>query len=228
MPTSDQLLAKLFNFKATVVVKNISFYMRIVGDSVMEDARQYALLESRKTRRDLRRKDSDAYLVHLDPLNDFTDEELKNIIAVNASREVIREYIQTTPRRVIEPLGENPTQEAQEEYEAEKIRRDEEYFVELEAHVDSWREKFFEALGTKDHAYYMFMAERHQTDIICEQVFTDSFEDYVVTHSLYTDDKYKTRLFADITDFRQLPLDIRTILRAEYQKLTIGAEDLKN
>lgn len=226
--TSEQIFSKLFNFKKTVVVHNITFYMRIVPDSVVEDARSKALLEARKMRRALRDPNTTEYLVYLDVLSDFTDEELQNLIAVNASRDVMRQFIQSTPRPVLEPLGDNPTQEQQEEYVAAKDKQEEDYFNELEEYMKAWRETFTAGLEARDRKYWEFMARRFQTDATCEQVFTDFFEDYIVGSSLYTDDKYKTRLFESPEEYKQLPSDIRQELRTKYQELTVSTDDIKN
>lgn len=226
--TSDQIFSKLFNFKTSFAARGITFYMRVVNDSVVDDARSGALLESRKMRRSLRDPNTTEYLIHLDVINDFTDEELKNLITVNASRDVMREYIQNTPRPQLDPLPTNPTQEQQEEHEAAKNEREEVYWNNLDEHLKQWRDTFMAGLDARDRKYWEFMARRYQTDMICEQVFTEYFEDYVAWNSLYTDDKYKTKVFDSLDAYKQLPADLRAELRAKYNDLTVGADDVKN
>lgn len=228
MVTSDAIFNKLFNFKKSFPLRGITFHMRVVPDSVVEDARSQALLHARKMRRALRDPNTEEYLVHLDVLNDFTDEELMNLITVNASRDVMREWVQRTPKPVIEPLGDNPSQEQQEEYESAKEARETEYFDDLELHMQNWRNDFRATLEKKDRKYWEFMARRFQTDMVCEQEFTNFFESYIVAHSLYTDDKFKTRLFESVDAYKELPSEMRADLIAEYQKLTVSADDVKN
>ncbi len=228
MATSEQIFSKLFNFKTSFVVRGITFHMRIVPDSVVEDARSQALLHARKMRRALRDPNTEEYLIYLDVLNDFTDEELKNLITVNASRDIMRRYVQDTPRPILDPLGDNPSQAEQEEFEASKQQREDEYFEGLENHMAAWRKEFLVGLEKRDRQYWEFMARRHQTDMVCEQEFTAFFEDYVVSHSLYTDDKFKTRLFDSVDAYKELPSEIRDELRDKYQKLTVDTDDVKN
>ncbi len=228
MATSDSIFTKLFNFKTSFPLRGITFHMRVVPDSVVEDARSQALLQARRMRRALRDPNTEEYLVHLDVLNDFTDEELMNLITVNASRDVMREWVNRTPKPILEPLGDNPSQEQQEEHEAAREARETEYFDDLENHMKSWRVEFRSSLEKKDRKYWEFMARRHQTDMVCEQEFTKSFEDYIVAHSLYTDDKYKTRLFDSVDAYKELPSDMRDTLAVKYQELTVSADDVKN
>lgn len=226
--TSEQILSKLFNFKTSFVARGITFHMRIVPDSIVEDARSKALLHARKMRRSLRDPNTEEYLIYLDVLNDFTDDELKNLITVNGSRDVMRRWLQETPKPILDALGDNPTQAEQEEYEAAKETREGEYFDALEQHMQAWRKEFLAGLDKRDRAYWEFMARRYQTDMVCEQEFTEFFEDYVVAHSLYTDDKFKTRLFDDVDAYKELPSEIRDVIRARYQTLTVDTDDVKN
>lgn len=224
---SVELLQKLFKYRKTVEINGVTLYMRVIGDQVVEDARKAALLESRKLRKELRDVDSDAYLLHLDGLNDLSLEELTGTVILQSSRDIMREYLQRTPRPQLDPLPEYPTQEQQEEYEAAKTARDEAYVTDMQAYVESWRKEYTEGLRDRPIEQLRQMTMRHQTDRVCEELFTKEFEDRVLIHAIFSDKDYKKRAFT-LEEFRDLPIEIKRKLRDEYDTITIGGDDLKN
>ena len=223
----DALMTKLFSWKNHITIEGVDFYLRVVSDHVIDDARREALLAARKLRRTLRDTDSDDYLIYLDPLADLEDDGLRNLIIVVAMREVMREYLNTNPRPIIEPLGDNPTQEEQETYEETKENREGEYLAEMESYVANWRTDFEAGLQKRPRDYLLNMAKANRVDQICEEKFSSVFEDYVVANSIYTDDKYKTRMFT-LEQYKELPSDIRLKLRDAYNSLSVSPEQIKN
>lgn len=225
--SNDALMAKLFKWTTVTDYRDIKFYQRIVGDAVIDDARREALLESRKLRRNLRNVDSTDYLIYIDPLEDLEDSELREMIVVVAMRDVMREYLQANPRAVLAPLGDNPSQEDQEEYEAAREQRDVDFVDNMTAHVEAWRVDFEKTLENKERTALMHMCRKVRVDDACEQCFTETFENQVVCASVYTDDKYKTRMFT-LEQYMELPHELRTKLRNAYNTITIDPDSLKN
>jgi len=226
--TTEDLLSKLFRFKKTFTYRDVTFYQRVVTDQVIEDSRKAALLESRKLRHSLRNPSTDDYLVFIDPMEDLTDDELIASIVYMASREVMRDYIQRTPRPILEPLGDYPGQEEQENREAALEEREEQYIKDMQEYIEKWSEEFTTTLKARTRAQLAALYRRHRTDGVCEERFTEEFEDRVFAASLYTDDTYKKRLFSSVDEYRQLPVDVRAKVREEYDTITLTQEDIKN
>lgn len=224
---TEALMAKLFRWKTHVTIEGIDFYIRVVSDHVIDDARREALLAARKLRRDLRDVTSDDYLIYLDPLADLDTAELKNLVTVVAMREIMRDYLNTNPRPVITPLGDNPSQEEQEEFEAAKEAREGEYLAEMELYVANWRKDFESTLDKRTDEQLLRMARANRIDQVCEEKFSSVFEDHVVAASVYADDKYKTRMFT-IEQYKELPNEIREKLRDAYNNMSVSPEQIKN
>lgn len=225
--SNDALMAKLFKWTTKVTYNDVVFYLRIVGDAVLDDARREGLLASRKLRRDLRDVDTTDYLIYIDPLEDLDDGELRDVIIGSAMRDVMREYLQTTPRPSLPTLPDNPSQEDQEEYESAKLERENDYISNMTESVEGWRKDFEKTLDGKERAHLMNMARKHTTDYACEQRFTEVFEDRVVASSIYSDDKYKARTFT-VEQYQELPSELKTLLRNAYNNITIDPDSLKN
>ena len=225
--SQEALLEKLFRWKRTVEYNGVTFYIRIVSDATIDDGRKYALLQSRKLRRDLRDMSSDAFLMYLDPFVDYNDEELTATIITAAARPFIREYFTNTIRPVIEPPAEGATQEQLEQYEEAKEQRDAAYVKEMDAAVKQWRADFDTMLKQRSHDDLLRMAFRYETDVRCENVYTQEFEDYIVSASVYKDASYKERMFT-LEEYKNLPTEIKRLLYTTYNDMSLGAEDIKN
>lgn len=225
--STDALMAKLFKWTTKIEYNGIVFYQRIVGDAVIDDARQEALLEASKMRRNLRNPDSTEYLIYLDVLEDLEDSEIRDNITGAAIRDTMREYIQSTPRPTLPALADHPSQEEQEEYELEKQRREDDYLANLTEYAEAWRKDFEKTLEGKDRAALVNLAKKYRTDQACEQRFTEVFEATVVCASIYTDDKYKTRMFT-VDQYQELPSELKLLLRNSYNNINIDPDSLKN
>lgn len=228
MPINTELLmSKLFQWKTSLVIEDVPFYIRVVSDQVIEDARKISLLEARKLRRQLRDETTDDYLIHIDPLLDLDDEELRELLLTYGMQEIMRNYMQTTPRVVLPSLGDNPTQVEQEEFEAAKEAQDKEYLEQLQEYVKAWRTEYEETLMKRERSTLFSMARNARVDQICQDLFSTLFEEYVVAASVYTDDKYKTRAFT-LEQYKMLPRAIKQKFLDAYNNMTIPADDIKN
>jgi hypothetical protein len=222
-----KLIESLFRWKKQVTVGETTLYMRVVSDAVIEDARKAALIASRRLRQSLRDVTSDDYLIYLDGVVEFTDEELRNAVTSLSSRDIAREYVNQNPRPVIEPLGDYPTQEQQEEHEAAKEARESEYFEALQAHLVSWQNEFTAGIARLSREQLEAMYKKHRADRVCEDEFTRAFEEFVVAASVYSDEKYRNRAFT-VVEYRQLPTKVKEYLRTEYNTLSMQMDDVKN
>lgn len=225
--SSESLMNKLFKWKKQVEYNGVTFYIRIVSDLVIEDARKNALLASRRLRKELRDVNSDSFFMYLDVLEEYDVEQLVGLIEIAGARQIMQEYINNTPRRVIEPLHDNPTQEEIEQYEEEKELRDKEYSDTITRVVEDWRKDFDTQLRLKTKEDLLAMARRYEVDRVCESAFRQEFESYVVAASVYKDPAYRERMFS-IEDYKSLPTEVKDLLYATYNTINIGADDIKN
>lgn len=227
MAISDTL-SKVFKWKKSVDYNGLTFYLRVVGDQVLEDARKAALLESRKLRKALRDVNTDEYLMYIDGFEDLSNDQLLDLIVAVSGRQYAQDYIKSTPKPHIDDLGDYPTQEEQENYEAAKIQRDEDYKNDFEVAYLAWESTFRAGLKTKDRAFLLSLAAKYQIDSLAEAKFSDVFEDYVVFASVYSDKDYKKRSFTNVDDYRELPSDLKQLLRNTYDNINVSSEEIKN
>lgn len=224
---NESLLNKLFRWKKQVEYNGVTFYVRIVGDAVIEDARKYALMESRKFRKKLHDQNSDEYFLFLDPFNDFTDDELNASAQISASRQIMEDYLRNNPKPIMESLGDNPSQEQIEQYEEAKEQRDEDYIKGMQQYVEDWRKNFEDNLSKQSHDALIKLVQRYEIENRCGAVYTDAFETYVVAASVYKDPQYKDRMFT-VDDYKSLPTEVKRLLYDTYNTINISTEDLKN
>lgn len=224
---SRELLQKLLKWRKSVTYDDITFYIRIVTDQDIEESRKQALLESRKLRTKLRNTESDEYLLYLDFIQDITKDSLIEEIILLSSRRFIQEYITQNPRPILPKLGDFPSQEEQEEYEAAKDAREEEYLDNMQEYAKRWAEDFKAQLTTQSEDFVKNMYRSHRVDRVCEEIYQKEFEDRVVAASLYEDEKYNRRL-CTLEEYKQFPTALRDFLKNEYEQLTVGTEDIKN
>lgn len=223
---SKELISKLFEFTKEVKIKNQKLYLRIPGDNVVEEARRESLLESRKLRRSLRTPDSDDYLIHLDPVEDYDKDEIIAMCLTLGMRDVMRTYIQTHPKPQLTSLGDNPSLEDQEQHEAEKVQRDIDYNDNMRLHIENWRDSYNKTLNNMDIEQVKNVYKRLKTERVCEDTFNREFEDRIMTYSIYTDKDHKKPAFT-IDEYRNLPSNIKTELQEEYGSISLGSDELK-
>lgn len=227
MAQTQDIMERLFLWKTEVTYRGTTFHQRIVSDATIEDARQHALVASRKLRRDLRNKESDSYLIYLDPINDLNDEDLRNAIVYGESRDVMSDFIRSTPRRVVDKPGDGATLEDQELYQEELEKRDTEYGEELKRHIDLWEVDYRRNMEKWDRERLTYQYTQLQTDSVCNAKFTEVFEQFVLAASVYLDGKFKQRAFTN-EEFASLPESVRQMFRDSYNNINIGADDIKN
>lgn len=225
--SNESLLAKLFRWRTTVTYNGVTFYIRVVSDATVEDARKYGLLAARKLRKLLRDVNSDDYMLYLEVYDDYTRDDLSAAIQVAASREVMREYLNANPRQQLEPLPDNPTQEQYEEHEAAKETRDDEFIVGMQEHVEAWRVDFEKRLADMTDDALRAAARRYRIDDLCETAFNREFEAYVVSASVYADDRYTKRAMS-VDEYKELPTEVQRILYDAYNNMNVSADDIKN
>lgn len=224
---SVELIKKLFTFKKKYTYAGeLDVYVRIPGDQVIDDVRTYALLESRKLRKKLRDINSEEYLIHIDIFNDLSDEELITLCVNFMSRDTIRDFVNSTPKPPLPELPDYPTQEQQEEYTITKTERDTNYNEDLRIYVEEWRKRYSASLTKMKRNDVMQLATRTKVDRVCEEEFSEKYEDGIIVASTFTDEACNDPLVT-IEQFQNLPREIKVFLRECYRDLSLSGDDLK-
>jgi hypothetical protein len=71
------------------------------------------------------------------------------------------------------------------------------------------------------------MYSKLKTDRVCEDEFSKTFEEYIVSSAVYSDDTYKKKLFT-YDEYKALPTVVKTALKDGYNKTAIDGESVKN
>lgn len=225
--STSELIQKLFTWKTEFEYRDTKWYQRIVPDSVVEDARKHALVESRRLRQKLRDETSDEYLIYIDPVQDLTDEEIKAALTFVTGREAMQDYVRTTPKPVISAPADGATLEEQERYEADMDERDRQYIEDVREYVSRIENEYRVKLQTATREILVREYRKIQTDQVCETKFQEEFELFLLSASIFTDAKYRNRAFS-YNEFKELPTDVRQHFRDMYNSINVDQESVKN
>jgi hypothetical protein len=97
----------------------------------------------------------------------------------------------------------------------------------MTTYVESWQKDFVTGLEKRERPHLFTMAQKMRTDQVCEDKFSEIFEERVVAASIFVDDKHKTKMFT-LTQYQELPTDVRQQLRDAYNTMSIAPDDVKN
>lgn len=220
------LLDKFLKWKQIVNFNGMNFYQRVVPQHVMEEARKVALMESRKMRRLLRDPNSEEYLMYLDIVSDLDNADIIEAIAARAVNEAIEDYVRTNPRPVV-PKPSEEDLEALERYQQEKEEAEKNYLDDLEAYSRTIYERVTESVKGLNREELEGRYKKVQTDVICDRVFSEKFESFVLANSLFLDKDFKKPAFS-FEEFCDLPSDVRGFFRKSYNQINMTYEELKN
>ena len=118
-------------------------------------------------------------------------------------------------------------EEQQEQHEADKLQRETDYIEAMTTYVESWRVEYTASISKRTVEELRSLAERYRSDRICEDLFTREFEDRILAASVYADAEYKARAFT-YDQYRELPAEVKTVLRNAYNGMNLTSDDLKN
>lgn len=224
----EDLISRLFNWKKEVVINDITMYIRIVGDSAVEEARIAALTESRRLRVALRDKESDLYMAYMTEVEEFDDDYLKRVITNLRSREVVQEYVRRNPRPALPEQSDYPSLEEQEAYEEAKVERETTYMKNLQAYIEGWQDDYMKSLGKRKREQLVQEWKDVRINTLTETKFSEVFQDYVLFKSLFSDPDLTKPVFTDFKVFRNLPTQVKTVLRESYDELSVSVDEIKN
>jgi len=228
-------LGKLFKFKKKVdIVDDVgrtltTVYMRLVGDSDYNFARNESLAISRQLRVKLRDKDTPEYIATFSDLDVLTREE-KTISIVTSEITDYRDeaMIKFGIEKLPELNVDEPTLEQQEEHQQAvknyKEERQKQLFDFMQKRSEERKEELSKLTDQELYDKYINSTINNR----CMEAFVLAFREYCVYKSVFTDEKCTKLAFDNFSDFQNCATKLKTQLLSAYTGLEIGGEDLKN
>lgn len=160
----------------------------------------------------------------------FEIEEKENLIDFVASLST-RLFAQDAARNVKLPMPKEPKSDAHLE-EFEKFQADVDTYEDRKN--QAYTDYIVKALAqqrtqlegeTMEKLRKMY--ERLLVDEMCEREMVNKFKEYCTYCGIYKDTEYKTKVFKDITEFENLPTEIKTQFIDAYNNLDLNLDELK-
>jgi hypothetical protein len=204
-----------------------TLYQRVVGDAEIQKARVEALKASKILRKALRDENSDEYLANMPLEGDFTIEELVSLIAFSRYSlfKQQAEY-RVDEKKVKEPKSDADL-EAQEEYISKLEEEKKNYEIRLAEDIKRQTEKLEEELKQKDYSEVFNMYRKEQTDIFCRVRMMEVFEEFATFYGTFSDEKFKSRRFETVEQFRDLSPRIKAKLIESYRNIELNLGEVK-
>jgi hypothetical protein len=201
--------------------------MRLVGDAELNQARVFALRESRKFRQKLMDPESDEALAFLPDLSLMNKEALIQTLISARMNDFIREANRTVEIVLpVEPHSE-ASLERQEEYQEEVDNFDTNYDQQIGEELNKIIErnqKMYESWSEEDLKKECI---RQSINQLCEFRMLERFRAMCTYFGTYKDPNFKERLFSSFEEFDNLPSEIKEQFFAEYNKLDLSDAELK-
>lgn len=232
-------ITTLFRWSKEIEIKDIKgavrskIYLRLVGDYDYNEAQKRALAESRKLRKLFRDNTSVEYDSLFADIDTLEKENLINSIILYEFNEIRDKVLdEAEPQKTLEDFSDDLEDDAtQEDRENVQVKYDD-Y---IKSRVEKLQGKFDEESELKREVLELLsddvLKKRYIDSSInyrCGQFFSEKFRDYCVYLGTYLDDKFKTRVFKDFSEFLNCSTLLKNQLLEAYTSLTVSGEDLKN
>lgn len=228
---NDVDVSKLFMWSKPISIsfggKNITGYVRLVGDAELNRARVFSLRKSKELRTTLKNLESDERMAYLADPDSMTKENLVEYIVFTKTRDIV----QQASKEVEIPWPKEPSSEAsleeQEKYQAEVDKFPKTYDDELRKLTDIKLNNERRRLGTLTDEQLYKEYETNSINYLCETEMYKRFKEMCVYFCTFTDKKLKNAMFESYEQFENLPTQLKEAFIAEYDSLEIGLDELK-
>ena len=228
---NDVDISSLFFYKKPVTLtgndKELTVYMRLVGDAELHRARVKALRDSRKLRDALKDKTSDEYLAFIPDIEDVDKDRLVELSLVVSLKEISAEVAEETDVPFPEEPKSGASLEEQEAYQKEIDEYPDKREKIIRKKILERAAEFKEELKERTLAQLKKDYLASIVNELCEAELAKSFYDHIIFFSLYKNDKYKEPLFENFEEYLALPSDVKEMLLKEYKNLELGMDELK-
>lgn len=230
---NDVDISKLFIWgkKFEIVDKNeetqSTIYLRLLGDADVNRARVFALRKSAELRKKLRDPNSDERLIYIREFDDITKEELISYSVMFSMREISNKAIREVKVPSPKLPKSNASLEKMEKYQKEVDDYPNKVNEALKVYITKETDKLKVVLEkqTKEELYSQYITLL--TEEFCEQEAVRAYNDMELYLGCYKDENYTERAFSSFEEFDNQPTDLKTQLRAAYQSIRLGMDDLK-
>ena len=229
---NDIDITALFEYRKPITLygkgkKELTLYMRVVGDSEMQISRVKALRASRELRDKLRDKTSDEYLAFIPDISEAEKEKIVEMLLLTSLKDISMKVAKEIEIPFPEELDSDATLEEQEEYQkqidAYPKEREATIKREIVKRATETKEEYLE----KDKKTLLKDYEKSLKNELCEIEMNRVFYDYVVYFSLYLNKDYSKSAFKSFAEFEKLPNDVKAELLQSYRNLELGMDELK-
>jgi hypothetical protein len=230
---NDVDITKLFDWGRKFEIKDrkgkviTPVFIRLVGDSEINQARVFALRESSKLRKQLKTENSDERLIYIPDLGEYAKEQLVDLIISLQVSDFFRDaYSEIKIPEPIEPDSDAPL-EKQEKYQQEvdnypSVKREA-----ISVYVDKQIEKAKKEKSSVSREDLEKEYERFMINNLCENEMVNKYREMCIYFGCFLDEDYNKRMFSSFDKFSNLRPEIKEQLASFYTELEIGIDDLK-
>jgi hypothetical protein len=232
-------LSELFRWHKKIEIKNgndvvSTVYIRLVGDRDYQDARLYALKDSKDMRIKLRNSESPEYQSSFFDLNSMTKEELVNTILYSElplfRDDAVVKYPDKEPIDMsdVSATPDNPSLEDQEKLLSAKKKQIDDRVENLTKYMEQKSNERREALNKLSIDDIKNLYKEAAISVRCNEIFTTTFRDYQVYRGTFDDVNYTSPSFSSFEELKNASPLLKSQLVDAYTSLEINGEDLKN
>ncbi len=227
-------LSKLFRWHKKVEIKDgetvlDTVYIRLVGDTEFQEAKNAALKCSKALRIKLRNNESEEYQASFSDIESLTKEELCMGITFGEITDYRDEALMQVQEKEIPPLSDNPTLEEQENYEAAVEKRQTDRATALAKYIEKKSDERKGELMKIESIEELREMYRHAIiNLRCSEEFTKVFREYQIFKGTFRDPDFKELAFDSFEEYTQCAPQLKNMLLTSYVNLELSGEDLKN
>lgn len=203
-------------------------YQRVVSDKDYEEARLYALRQSRKVRLALRDPETNEYAALMENLEVSSKQQITNVILINKFQQMHSAADEMVQIQMPKHPGTNASIEQMEEYEHAVDEYNQKRAEELMEHLDKIQQKEQEKLEELSNEELIELAAKSMENQICTNVVNEILRNYQVYLGTFSDNTCRNRYFAGFEEFEDLAPQVKEQLIRGYNSLKIVPEELKN
>lgn len=229
---NDVDISRLFSYKKEIVMitpddKEITLYLKVLGDADNNIAKTNALRESGKFREQLRDREWKDRSLYVPEMLGKTKEEIVDIVIALEISRITMDAVNDVQVQYPKELDGDASLEDQEKYQEEVDGFSEKYEKAITKEVDKrTKAKRIEVNKLKKDD----IVTKYENSLINQGVQTRYYDEYMewaLYFATYEDENYSVRAFKDVDSFRNSPAHLKEALIEEYSSIEIGASKLK-
>lgn len=213
--------------------KPVKVWMRVLGDSDLQETYRQGRIKSSKRRTALRNPETAEYQDEVTVVDIAERQDLitliltarQNVISTEAQVNVERPELPEIEEYSIEPDG--PTLEEQEKLDAAIEELEAEYETKIKEYTEQRMEALKAELDAMDIEALRVEARLEISNIGALSEFLNEIADQKIWRGTFSDKGFTTRAFDNVEDFRQTAPVIKDQLREAYSNLELNPEELK-